>query len=418
MKKWLRWFLPVMTLGLACSSALAAPVELSVWGWLPGSTNGDIFAKYVAEFNATHPGIVVKVEKGSNEQQVVVAYAAGNAPDLVQGVGSLATSLGSRGLLLPLDKYIDGPQGLTRSDFIDDIWSFSQVGGQTYQLAADANERALFVAVDSAQSAGVDVRQPMRDWNDLLAWAKKMTFRNADGVQRWGYDVNQENGGGRWTWVWMNDGAIFNDDNTKAVFDDPNTVQAVEFAADMVNSYGVSPLPGGLKGGASSNFISGNLAMMTSLSTSMPNLDKQGKQYVTFPGPVGVGKKGGRFSGATASVMAIMRSSKHPAEAWTFLRWLMYEKGVDFANDRGGIPYLKKGLRSERFQKQPWNAFAYSITTYKPHSPYMAGVSESDWTPAFDTAWSQSLKGEQSAKIALRQAAEAVTARLAELRNK
>ncbi len=412
MKKYSLVLVTLLVLLLA-GTAAAEVVELRIWAWLPGSVNGDIFAKYLDEFHATHPNIRVTVERGSSEQQLVVAYAAGAAPDLTQGVGPWATSLGPKGILLPLDDFIDGPNGFPRKDFIDDLWSFSVVNGKTYQLAADSNERSLFVSAEIAANSGVDVSQPMRDWNDLLAWARKMTKRTGDRVEHWGYDVNQENGGSRWHWVWLNEGEIFSPDRTQAVLDNPDTIEALQFAGDMINTWGVSPPPG--TGGSKTNFKNGLYAMITTASTAVAELELLDHSFYTIPGPPGPGKNGYRFSGATSSMIGIVSSTKHPEEAWTFLRWLMYEKGVDFANDRKGIPFLARGLRSDRFMKQPWNAFATSIMTFEPRNGYITGVSESDWIPHFQSAWDAVMRNQAAPQTALKQAQDAINARLAEI---
>ena len=228
--------------------------------------------------------------------------------------------------------------------------------------------------------------------------------------------MHQENGGNRWHWVWLNEGEILSADRSRAMLDDPNTMDAIKFAADMVNTYGVSPRPGTVKGGSKTNFLNGIYGMMITSSTFVPTLQQADKEFITIPGPPGPGKHGYRFSGATSSTMSIVRSSNHPEEAWTFIRFLMYENGVQFANDRGGIPYLKKGLRSDRFMKQPWQAFAESIMTFGPRNAYAAGVSESDWLPQFQAAWDSAIRGEAAAEIVLKQAQESIDARLAELK--
>lgn len=410
----------LVTFLLTCSlwSASAAPVELRTWAWLPGSPVGDSFARYIEDFHSTHSDIRISVEKGSKEQELVVAFAAGVAPDLVQGLGPWATALGPRGMLLPLDAYIDGPNGFRRDEFVDDLWSFSEVRGKTYQLAADGNERALFVATEVADGCGIDTSGPLRDWNDLLGWARKMTLRTSDGVERWGFDMYQENGGNRWHWIWLNEGEILAQDRSRAMLDHPNTIEALEFASDMVNVFGVSPRPGALKGSSQGNFTNGLYGMMISQGIFITKLQQAGKDFVTIPGPPGPGKRGYRFSGATSSTMSIVSSTKHADEAWQFIRFLMYENGVQFADDRGGIPYLKKGLRSARFMKQPWQALAESILTFGSRNNYAAGVSESDWLPQFQAAWNSALGGEAGAEWVLKQAQESINARLAELAGK
>ncbi len=415
LSKTVRRLLPVLVLLIVSAVAHAQTVELRIWAWTPGGLNGDIFARYLDQFHAEHPNIRVVVERGSNEGALLVAYAGGAAPDLIQGVGPWATALGPRGVLLPLDAYIDGPAGFPRDAFVDDLWSFSTVGGKTYQLAVDSNERALYVSTDAAESSGLDPNAPMRDWNDLLDWARKMTLRNGDETSRWGFDMHQENGGNRWHWVWLNDGELFSEDKSRATFDHPNTVEALQWASEMVNTYRVSPAPGMLQGSSRANFRSGNYGMIVTASSFITELQQDGMRFVTKPGPPGPGKEGGRFSGATSSMLGIVSTTEHPDEAWTFLRWLVYEQGLSFAGDRGGIPYLVDGLRSEKYQSQPWNAFAESIMTYNPRNAYMSGVSESDWLPQFQAAWDAVIRGEQGANVVLEQAQESVNARLAEL---
>lgn len=408
------WIVPVVTVLLSCAAG-AETVELRIWAWTPGTLHGDIFAKYVEEFHREHPHIRVVVERASNEGALVVAFAGGAAPDLVQGIGPWATALGPQGILLPLDPFIDGPNGIPREAYVDDLWSFSMVDGHTYQLAIDSNERALFVSVDAAEEAGVDPYEPIEDWNQLLERARKMTLWTGQTASRWGFDMYQENGGNRWHWIWLNEGEIFAPDKSRAFLDHPNTIEALEWARDMVNVYRVSPAPGVVRGGHRGNYVGGTYAMMITSSSFIPELEQQAIRFVTYPGPPGPGKRGYRFSGATSSTLSIVSSTRHPEEAWTFLRWIAHEKGLDLANERGGIPYLLEGLRSPKYQSQPWQAFAKSILTYSPRNNYIYGVSERDWLPQFQAAWDAAVRGEQNARLVLQQAQEAIDARLAEI---
>src|SRR5690606_8865599 len=141
------------------------------------------------------------------------------------------------------------------------------------------------------------------------------------------------------------------------------------------------------------------LAVMITSSSFVPELEQQGIRFVTHPGPPGPGKNGYRFSGATSSTLSIVSSTQHPKEAWTFLRWLVYEKGLEFAEERGGIPYLIEGLQSGKYRAQPWEAFATSILTYQPRNNYIYGVSEADWLPAFQAAWDAAIRGEGDARV-------------------
>lgn len=395
----------------------AGRVQIELWGWTPGSLTGDMLARLIDEFNSSQSEVEVVVsQQQSGFDKFLVAYAAGTAPDVMFNVGDMAYEVGGPGgALLPLDQYIDGPNGIPREAFVDDLWSYSVVEGKTYQLAIEGNERGLFVNANLAAQAGLDTTQsrPIEDWEDLLAWAKKLTVRRGEEVSQWGFNANHPLGGDKWHWVWLNDGKLIAEDGSKSQFTHPNTVEAFQFAADLIHMHGVAPPDH--KGGVRDAFINGRYAMVLERSTMVQWLHNRGfEDFITVAGPRGVGKEGGRFSGATASAIAIINSTEHPDEAWQFVRWIVFEKGLEFAGVRGGIPFLLEGLRSEKFRKQPWEAFAHQILTFRPeHLPRSVPIGS--WYPLFNAAWSAVITGEKPASIALSEAAEACDAQLAAL---
>lgn len=407
--------LTVLSLLVALTSvAMAEPIEIRIWSETgKGHVTGDILLRYIDEFNATHPDIRVVLEIGG-QQQLIVAYAAGVAPDLIMQRGPAAGEIGgSGGILLPLDQFIDGPNGLPRDAFVPDLWSFSTVDGKVYQLAADSNERGLFVNRHAAEVSGIDTSQAIGDWEDLLEWARRLTRRNGDQVTAWGYDANHQLGGDRWHWVWLNDGEIFTPDGTQSLLDNPNTIEALQFAADLIHTYGVSPVPGSVGGTSRRNFLNETYNMIMTPSTFAQELEDGGQiEFLTFAGPAGVGKTGGRFSGATGSALAILDTTEHPEEAWEFVRYLMYERGLEYAADRGGIPYLMEGLQEGKYTQQPWKAFAESIINFNPRNNYNVALQESVWNGHFNTAWTSVLRGEQAPETALIAAAEMINAGL------
>lgn len=417
-------------MGLASLAGLAglagaAQVELRLWGWGPGSPTGNALAQIIEEFHATHPNIRVTIEQAQNEEKFLIAYATGVAPDLTFGVGQTAEILGGEhGALLPLNKYLDGPNGIPRSEFVDDLWSFSIVDGHVYQLAIESNERALYVNRQHAEQAGLYSGQtfPVKNWDDLLTWARRLTVRQADQVVQWGFYVNGQNGGDRWHWVWLNDGKLITMEKEQAAdgswverpvaqLTHPNTIAALQYASDLIHEYGVSPLPAG---SPRTQFLNGRYSMLIDTSVFVGNLTTSNfEHYLTMPSPVGVGKEGGRFSGASASCLAISRSTKHPEEAWEFMRFLVYEKAEPFTIARGGIPYLKRLLSDRRFQSHPWRAFAVQIMTYRPERVlYM--IPANVWQSSFQSAWDKAIKREQAPQVALQSANEVISASLAE----
>lgn len=236
----------LFTFTLSMAVASAEPVQVRLAGWTPGTADGNLLAEYVNEFNALHPDIEIVLEAYQGEEPLLVGYAAGTAPDIVIVQGPAPLSYGGEGgIFLALDPYIDGERGFDRDIFVPDMWSFTTVDGQVYGIALDTNERALFVHSHLAQSAGLDVNaETIRDWNDLLEVAKRLTLRRGDETVQWGFWTNFENTGGTmWHWIYLNDGQLFSEDGLTSTVDHPNTIEAIEFLADMIHEHGVAPPP-------------------------------------------------------------------------------------------------------------------------------------------------------------------------------
>lgn len=411
----------IVTITLLCFALLIAPFTLAkttvtVWTpWASTSLGGRILHPMVERFNAENPDIHIELEvvAGNAAEALIVAYAGGAGPDVfIGGTGGWAAQYGGEeGIFLALDEFIDGPNGFPRSDFTDDLWSFSTVDGKVYQLASEGNERGLFINVHNAEAAGLDTGQPnpIEDWDDLLQWARRMTIRTGDTVSQWGFNANHQNGGDRFHWIYLNDGQAVSLDGKEALLDHPNTVEAVQFAADLIHEHGVAPIPGAVGGSVRANFQNGVYSMVLERSTFIPDLERSNTEYLVVPGPPGVGKHGGRLSGATASTMHILRDTEVPEAAWEVLRWFAYDAGLELADGRGGIPYLIEGLRRPQYQSEPWNAFAFQILTYQAYPDDFPGVMARHYGP-FGRAWSASLSGEKAPLIALQEAKDELNA--------
>ena len=110
-----------------------------------------------------------------------------------------------------------------------------------------------------------------------------------------------------------------------------------------------------------------------------------------------------------------MNSTKHPEAAWKFVRYITYERGLEFAETRGGIPFLFEGLQNEKFRTQPWEAFADQIVNLRPER-LPAGLPNDVFSNPFTQAWNRVIRGEVPASIAMQELHEVVSARLAEFR--
>jgi len=416
--------IPVVLAFLFSLSLPLSAAEITVWtNWGPATPHGQILASIVEEFNREHPDVNVTLDvmSGNFEEKVVLAYTSGVAPDIIiGGVARYALEFGGDdGMFLALDRFIDGPHGFSRDEFVSDMWVNSIVDGKTYQLALDGNERALFINADLALAAGLDVSQPVpvQDWDELLSWARKLTRRNGDETVQWGFNANQQNNGDRLHWMWLNGGAVWTDDYSESVINHPRNVEAMRFAAQMIQEYEVAPAPGAYSGSAVANFQNGRFAMFIGASTNIESTQRAGIQLVTVPGPPGWGENPGRFAGATASTIQIMSTTRYPEAAWQLVRRIAYERAPEITDVRG-IPYMIESLKVDKFQSQPWQAFATSIMTYEGRNQLVKGFDGDAFWGVVESTWLSVMRGEIDAQVALDQAAGPIGAMRAEWRNR
>lgn len=419
----------LMLLGVSCS-ALAAqqPVTLSLT--LTGSPEYKI-KPWIDKFNAEHPHIQVEISQAVSRssmptytEQLLTYIAADTYPDMMIGAGGWAIAFGGpTGPFLDLRRYVEGPNGVVKKRYLQDWWYISTIEGGIYQAFFGFNDRALYINTDLAEEAGMNTAKGPDNWDELLVWARRLTVdKNGDGITDvWGFDNSGFWGGGGdyWVWTWLNDGAVFNQESIELkpdlrfVFDQPNSVEALEYLVQCVNDYQVSP-----KGwlGQKGSFAGLTLGMQMStqglglsLMQSRPDL-----RFMTVKPPHGVGKVGGRFAGAGSSLVAF-KTTKHPDEVWEFIKWFAFENGGGLATDLGMLPTDIQAWQTQPFWRDKhWQAFFDAATAYPPKYVNRRGFSADIWLADLKPAVQAALKGERPARLALEEANRALNNRLAE----
>ncbi len=375
-----------------------------------GNQSPDKIKIWVNKFNQTHADIQVELASSTVniEDQLRVMIAGNKLPDLMIGAAGWALAYGGQnGVLLNLTPYIE--EGLDKKRYMGDWWVSSTVDNGVYQGFWGFNERTLYLNTDMVEQAGLNSARPPQNWQEFVNWGKVLTRRQSDGTTSvWGFDSTLPMAGGvdTWIWMWLNDGNVFRDENTKLYpgafnVDHPNSIQAVEFLSSLVNDYSIAAAPG-VKG---ISFIDGNSAMgweTQGLDLRMMNLKTF--TYKTTPPPVGVGKTGGRFSGAGASIVAF-RNSKYPDEAREFIRWFAFENGAEIAIDTNLLPTDLKAWQTNAYWRNTrWQAYIQSYERLTPRWVLKEGWQAGQWLPVLQKAVLSVIRREQAANIALPEA--------------
>ena len=141
--------------------------------------------------------------------------ASKTAPDVYYLDVSLATAYMTKGVIAPIDEYLDKTDV---ADFQPNLLKGFQLNGKTYGLPKDYNTLALFYNKDMLAAANVQVPTT---WDELMIAAQKLTTKSVKGlslvddVARFAPFIFQA--GGKVT------------DNGKPAFNTPEAAKALDF---------------------------------------------------------------------------------------------------------------------------------------------------------------------------------------------
>ena len=200
--------LVIVSLG---SSVAAKKVEITFWHAM-GAQLGDTLESLVSEFNAQSPDVFVRAEYQGNygalSQKLVGALVARKPPTMAQVYGNWAAEYIDGNELVPVEKFVYGPNGLSTLE-IEDIWDGLRAGcmfdGVWYTMPFNKSVYVLVYNKDAFDEAGI--ANPPATWQELLEAAERLTIRDGDKIVRYGIGLRPNvdifacfffNSGGEW----------------------------------------------------------------------------------------------------------------------------------------------------------------------------------------------------------------------------
>lgn len=147
-------------------------IRLGCWASSPAETK--LLDDQIQVFQVQYPNIVIKKEvvTGDYLQTMQAKIASKTAPDVYYLDVSLASTFMSKGLLAPLDEYLDQNDV---KDFETNLLKGYQKDGKTYGLPKDYNTLCIFYNKDMLKAANVN---PPTTWQEMTDAAAKLTKGN------------------------------------------------------------------------------------------------------------------------------------------------------------------------------------------------------------------------------------------------
>lgn len=386
-------------------------VVISVWHpW--GGTQKERLDQVVAEFNRTHTKIHVKAVFTPNDlnsdQKLFTSVAAGMPPDATFVDGPQVAGWAEQGALTPLDRFIK-QSGIKPTDYFAPCWRQCFYRGHVWAMTYCADPNFAFAWNKKVfRQCGLDPEKPPTTIAELDAMNDRITRIEHGRLVRIGIIPWSQFGNANsiYTWGWAFGGEFYDPASRKITADDPKVVKALEWMTSYAKKYDVSMINGFRQGFGSRDqnpFYIGKVAMqclhisqLDDIAQYAPDLD-YGLTYIPAPPD---GEKHSSWVGGWC--LAIPKGSRHPREAWEFVRWCCRDpKGTQAV---GRLQSLLPGYRKSPFidevKKRPgYSQFLRIMEECRHQRPVMPA--QNFYMGSLDRAVDYAVYGEMTAKQAL-----------------
>ena len=336
-------------LGLASAQKLV----LASWG---SQEEIQAYQQVLRVFQEKNPGIQVEyINIPSNEYlaKITAMMAAGSPPDVFFINNIDFPGLASRGVLRPLDPFIQRDKYPTGDIFPGILKAFQWEGAQ-YGLPRDVSNLVVFYNRNLLRKAGLPDPKPDWTWDDFLRYAKALTVEKDGKRVQWG--VSFQTFYLFWEpWVWSAGGRFYSPDHSKFLLNSPSSLEGLQFYLDLRYKHHVAPTPEEAQDrGPFTMFLNGQTGMIVDGRWRVPTLKARAKfDFDVVPFPRG---KAGSIVDIDGSGWVMAAGTRNPEAAWKLLSFLagpdasqiftktgliIPARGVDVKNVEKSIQNLK-----------------------------------------------------------------------------
>jgi multiple sugar transport system substrate-binding protein len=330
----------------------ADPVKLTIWvGWSQRELS--VFKKVVAEYDQKHPELTVSVVGGINDNKIVAAIRAGNAPDIVSSFNSynVGTYCGS-GAWVDLDP-------LLKQDHIDPngfpaaTRYYTQYNGKRCALPLLADTYGLYYNKKLFKDAGI--AGPPATWADLVADGKKLTAKGKSGLAIEGAN-NAENIHHAYIFAKQHGGDFF-DASGNPTFTSPGAVAGVKQFVDFMATDKIIK-PGDAEYAQNQSlqdFATGKVGMLLwqAAGVQLAQRGMKAEDWGVAPVPVqsGAPGQGAQVNTMVAGInLAVFKNTQNRDGALKFVKFMTSDEEQKILNGKyGSIPPVSAAQSDPQF---------------------------------------------------------------------
>lgn len=351
--------------------------EITLWTRSPLERQ----AKNVVEaYNKSHKN-QVKLEIIPNddmEGKVGGASQTDSLPDILAGDVVRIPYWASEGIFTDITEQIDGLDN--KADLQQGHIEAGTVDGAEYTLPFITDVSVMVWNKNLYKEAGLDPEQGPKSIDQFVEQAKKVAALNKDGVA--GSYLAGQSGGALvfdlFPSVWADGESVMNKDGSEATLDNDSMKGVLDAYKELANT--ANGLGAGSKEETGATwtapFANGKIGVMPYPNTSTTALfdaEKDGGFEVGVA-PIPGTKEGKTSTFLGGDAMGISKDSKHVAQAWNFLYWLMQsdaqkEVFADQGDTASNIQTLKTAYKDADPRIQTINSVIIDGNGQTPKSP-------------------------------------------------
>lgn len=362
-------------------------------GWL-----SEPWLAMLEQFNDSNPNVQVTLEDIAEGYEKVLAQGAGDiGADVYLFENKYMFSFAARGFFAPLNDMVANSDVVTPDAYYGHDWEETFWQGTQYLAPFDNSPAMIWYNTALFDEAGVAhlpnaFDDPNWQESDFLSVAQQLTTGEGAnkvfgwaGERRWFYLLN---------WIWSNGGWLLNPEKTECVIDMPETVEALQWAADLALTYEVQPTSDQIIQGGNSAMFFGQRAAMAQKGTwwAIDLKAQEGLNWDVAPQPAG---SAGTWIRNPLDAWGIWQGTSHPEEAWDLIEF-MSQPDVLGIIVRAGLSVSHKQTMEEVFLNQEpqhvnWQLFLDALESHVRRHPDTAIFLEMD--DLIQPAWDAVLDG-------------------------
>lgn len=253
----------MFVLALASTSA-QTPVRIELWHWW--GDQAEEFDKLLERFHAAYPDIQVEAVSlpfSDRESKALLALLTDTGPDVLMATRSEVIRFADRGLIVPIEPYID-KAGIDLGDFYPGEVEAFRWNGVLWTLpmpTVGGNESLVYYNRDLLGEVGLNPDALPETWKDLEELARRVNRTDGNVITRLGFDVatfNRFN-----AMLYANAGNFLDPTLRKVAFNGPEGLEALTWMFNYTHEYngGYAALEEFITGGGiTRRFMEGRVA--------------------------------------------------------------------------------------------------------------------------------------------------------------